>query len=164
MAHYNGSAWTPYAGPVTNDITEFQCIAEDQMYASVYGGQLLFFDDGKWEAVQSNSRASFTGIAVDEPDRIRLAGLAGTLITFENQSSPTPTTVPDCVNSGDVTLDGNITAGDAQLAFQIVMGAYMPSFEEQCAADCNGNGVVTAGDAQEIFMAALGMGMCEDTV
>lgn len=75
--------------------------------------------------------------------------------------APTPTTQP-CIHHGDVTLDGLITAGDAQLCFTTVMGVYSPTYEEECAADCNGDGNVTAGDAQTIFYAALGMGECVD--
>nr|HPQ41303.1 dockerin type I repeat-containing protein [bacterium] len=77
---------------------------------------------------------------------------------------PTPTPTSECINDGDVTLDGEITAGDAQLAFLIALGAYAPSFEEECAADCNGNGEVTAGDAQQIFLTALGSATCVDPI
>jgi hypothetical protein len=67
-----------------------------------------------------------------------------------------------CVNNGDVNLDGEITAGDAQLAFSIVLGTYSPTFEEECAADCNGDGEVTASDAQAIFLVVLGISDCAD--
>lgn len=76
--------------------------------------------------------------------------------TPTNGPSPTPTPSGECINHGDVTLNGEITAGDAQLAFLIALGSYTPTFEEACAADCNGNGEVTAGDAQGIFLVALG--------
>ena len=68
----------------------------------------------------------------------------------------------NCVNHGDVNLDGTITAADAQLAFFIVLGTYSPTFEEECAADCNGDGEVTAADAQAIFLVVLGLGDCAD--
>jgi len=61
-----------------------------------------------------------------------------------------------------VNEDGWITAGDAQLAFMITIGAYSPTFEERCAADCTGDEMVTAGDAQQIFMATIGVGSCVD--
>ncbi len=67
-----------------------------------------------------------------------------------------------CVNHGDVNLDGQLTAADAQLAFFIVLGTYSPSYEEECAADCNGDGSVTAADAQAIFLTVLGSGTCVD--
>lgn len=79
--------------------------------------------------------------------------------------SPSPTAVPTeeptptpelCLHTGDPTLDGEVTAGDAQLAFYIALGAYTPSMEEACAADCNGDDEITAGDAQLVFMVALG--------
>lgn len=68
----------------------------------------------------------------------------------------------DCVNHGDVNLDGSITAADAQLAFFIVLGIYSPTYEEGCAADCNGDDSVTAADAQAIFLTVLGLGECAD--
>jgi hypothetical protein len=68
----------------------------------------------------------------------------------------------DCVNHGDANLDGVISAGDAQLAFFIVLGAYSPTYEEECAADCNGDGLVTAADAQAIFLVVIGSGDCAD--
>ncbi len=76
-----------------------------------------------------------------------------------SSGTPTPS---NCLNHGDVTLDGEITAGDAQLAFTVALGGYTPTFEEECAADCNGDGEVTAGDAQGVFATALGSGSCMD--
>lgn len=73
-----------------------------------------------------------------------------------------PTVTPACINNGDVTQDNGITAADAQRAFNIALGYYIPNYVEECAADCNGDGDVTAGDGQAIFMAALGMGSCVD--
>lgn len=49
------------------------------------------------------------------------------------------TVQPDCINDGDVNGDGPITSADAQLAFNIALGAYTPTYEEACAADCNGD-------------------------
>jgi formylglycine-generating enzyme required for sulfatase activity len=68
----------------------------------------------------------------------------------------------DCVNDGDVTDDGDITAADAQQAFYIALGIYSPSYEEECAADCNGDGDVTSGDAQNIFLLVLSLSNCAD--
>jgi hypothetical protein len=75
---------------------------------------------------------------------------------------PTPTPTQDCINHGDVNFDGAITAADAQLAFQIALGLYTPSYEEECGADCNGDSIVTASDAQQIFLTALGSATCVD--
>ena len=72
------------------------------------------------------------------------------------------TVTPECFHTGDVTGDGFITAGDAQLAFYITLGLYAPSWEESCAADCNGDTFVTAGDAQQIFLVVLGTSTCVD--
>ncbi|HPQ42467.1 MAG TPA: dockerin type I domain-containing protein, partial [bacterium] len=57
----------------------------------------------------------------------------------------------ECIHDGDVTLDGGITAADAQAAFYIVLGSMTPTPEQACAADCNGDDSVTAADAQLIF-------------
>ncbi|MCD4653678.1 hypothetical protein K8T06_07050 [bacterium] len=76
-------------------------------------------------------------------------------------STPTPTS-PPCIHHGDVNLDDDITAADAQMAFQIALGIVIPTYEEACAADCNGDEIVTAGDAQQIFLVVLGSGMCVD--
>lgn len=67
-----------------------------------------------------------------------------------------------CIHSGDVTGDAEISAADAQRAFLIAIGAYLPTQQELCAADCNGDGAVSAGDAQSIFAAAIGLGTCLD--
>ena len=66
----------------------------------------------------------------------------------EQKSSPmttaTPTTTPTatptmvCINDGDVNDDGILTMGDSQTSFLIALGIYSPTFEEECAADCNG--------------------------
>ncbi len=69
-----------------------------------------------------------------------------------------------CLNHGDVNFNGQITAEDAQLAFSIVIGTLIPSFAEECAADCTGNDSVTAEDAQSIFGAVLGLGSCVDSI
>ncbi len=69
-----------------------------------------------------------------------------------------------CIHNGDVSLDGQTSAGDAQLAFYIALGQYQPSPTEMCAADCNGDGLVSAGDAQAIFYAALGTGRCPQSL
>ncbi len=73
----------------------------------------------------------------------------------------TSTPSPACIHHGDVTGDGGVTAADAQLAFEIVMELVVPSFVEECAADCNGDGSITAGDAQQIFGVIFG-GSCVD--
>jgi hypothetical protein len=74
-----------------------------------------------------------------------------------------PTSTPECMHHGDVNFSGTLTAADAQMAFSIVLGTLIPTYEEECAADCDASGNVTAGDAQRIFFSVLGMmGGCED--
>lgn len=69
-----------------------------------------------------------------------------------------------CYGSGDVTLDGAVSSGDAQLAYYIALGMHQATPLQPCRADCNSDGVVSAGDAQLIFYAALGMGGCPANV
>lgn len=76
--------------------------------------------------------------------------------------TPSPTPTQECLNHGDVNLDGELTAGDAQASFLIALGYGSPTYQEVCAADCNGSGDVTAGDAQAIFLAVLQTGSCAD--
>ena len=69
-----------------------------------------------------------------------------------------------CLHTGDVSGDSHITAYDAQLAFYIVLEMITPTYEENCAADCNGNGSVTAGDVQAIFFSLFSMDSCVDSL
>jgi len=71
---------------------------------------------------------------------------------------------PVCQNHGDVNFNGSITAVDAQLAFTIALGLFIPTDEEYCAADCNGDGIITSGDSQNIFYSILGLENCVDPV
>jgi len=99
----------------------------------------------------------------DSSGSVRINSIQRTLGTyFLAPSGPTPTP-GECLNHGDVSLDGEVTAADAQLTFMIALGSHSPTYEEECAADCNGDGEVTAGDAQNVFMVALGsMSSCAD--
>lgn len=81
--------------------------------------------------------------------------------------TPEPTATPtgQCFNHGDVNFSGGLSAEDAQITFNIVLGLVTPTVAEECAADCNGNGSVAAGDAQTIFFTVLGMaGGCADPI
>lgn len=72
---------------------------------------------------------------------------------------------PACVHHGDVNFSGGLTAADAQMVFNIVLGLITPTYEEACAADCNSSGSITAGDSQTTFYAVLGLGDgCVDTI
>ena len=76
----------------------------------------------------------------------------------------TATATPDCFNHGDVDFNESLTAGDAQMTFNIVLGMYSPTYEEGCAANCNGDLSITAGDAQNIFNSVLGTASCVDPI
>ncbi len=78
--------------------------------------------------------------------------------------TPTPTATPECIHHGDVDFSGNYNAGDAQMAFGIALEMITPTYEEACAADCNGDGSVSAGDAQVIFGAVLELDSCVDPI
>ena len=70
-------------------------------------------------------------------------------------ASPTPTPTPSCPHDGDVNEDGKLTAKDALLAFEYVLGKTLLTSCQQSHADANGNGKVTAADALCIFKAVL---------
>ena len=63
----------------------------------------------------------------------------------------TPTATPSCYNDGDVDNNGQLTAQDAQKAFQIYLQTIAFDDEMYCSGDCNGSGIVTPGDALCIF-------------
>lgn len=85
--------------------------------------------------------------------------------TFRTYRCTDATPTPLCINHGDVDFNGMLTAGDAQMTFNIVLGTIVPTYEEECAADCDGNGTVTAADAQRIFLSVLGLvSGCEDPI
>lgn len=76
---------------------------------------------------------------------------------------PTPTPTPgECINDGDVNMDGEITSADAQMAFEIALMIVIPTYDEACAADCNADEEISAGDAQRIFQTYLGLNNCID--
>jgi len=121
------------------------------------------------------------GIFIEYPSLITGRSVAGAVRTSEfiytaggsdgsvldvAEKIPLVQSVEPCINNGDVNLDGEITAGDALLAFQISLGVFPPPipYQQLCAADCNGDEIVTAGDAQAIFLTALGLGSCADPV
>ncbi|MBN1295138.1 hypothetical protein JXA80_00060 [bacterium] len=79
--------------------------------------------------------------------------------------TPEPTATPSgepCIHDGDVTQDGELSVGDAQRAFYIVLGMVTPTIEEACAADCNGDNEISAGDSQQIFQTVLMLDSCVD--
>ena len=85
--------------------------------------------------------------------------------TYDNAGNLLNRTIADaCLNHGDVDANGQLTAQDAQTAFNIVMGFYTPTPEENCAADCSGDSDVTAGDAQAIFTHVIYGGACADPI
>lgn len=93
-----------------------------------------------------------------------LSDLQGDIADFDIENGMYSVYFPVLICSGDVNGDEQITVGDAQMAFFIVLGLYYPSQEEEAAADCNCNGIVTADDALQIFRAVLLMDTCVDPI
>lgn len=58
---------------------------------------------------------------------------------------------PECLRHGDINASGSITAQDVQLAFFAVLGLATLSTEQECAADCDGNGENSANDCSRLF-------------
>jgi len=71
--------------------------------------------------------------------------------TSSTTISTTTTSTPVCPRLGDVTGDGSITPGDAQLAFEIYLGRVAPNYCQAKTSDANCDTNITPQDAQWIF-------------
>ncbi|MGD9347887.1 MAG: hypothetical protein PVH84_18635, partial [Candidatus Aminicenantes bacterium] len=65
-------------------------------------------------------------------------------------------TYKPCSVLGDVDDNGNITPGDAQMAFEIFLGRITPDICQEMTSDANCSDVTTPGDSQQIFEHFLG--------
>ncbi len=144
----NGTTWTSLWDHTGSTFTDGDWQSMSYDISAVADGQATVYL--RWVMGTTDTSVIYCGWNIDD---IEIWGVS---------NAPEPTPTPACVNHGDVNFDGTITAGDAQLTFQIALGAYSPTPEEACAADCTGDGNVTAGDAQAVFIAALGVGTCAD--
>ncbi|MCD4652538.1 hypothetical protein K8T06_01225, partial [bacterium] len=108
----------------TQQVFDISSVADDQ--ATVFL---------RWVMGSTDNSVTYCGWNIDD---VEIWADGGAI-----EPTPTPTPV-ECINHGDVDLNGELTAGDAQLAFQIALMMYTPSYEEECAADCNGDSEVTA--------------------
>lgn len=146
----NGSTWTTvwdHTGSTFTD-TEWQPISFD--ISSIADHQPTVYL--RWVMGTTDYSVTYCGWNIDDVE-----------IWAEDLSVTPPTPTPNpCVNNGDVNNDGTLSSNDAQLAFQIALGTFTPTFEEACAADCNGDDEISSADAQQIFMAALGSAACAD--
>lgn len=79
-----------------------------------------------------------------------------------NPPDMTITNVDDeaACRAGDVNANGQVSAFDASLILQFVVGSKAPTTAERCAADFNGNGSVTAFDASLVLQCVVGTGPC----
>jgi subtilisin family serine protease len=70
------------------------------------------------------------------------------------------TSVDDDGRRGDVNANGQVTALDASMILQIVVGTLKPDAAQSWAADANGSGAVTALDAATVLQCVVGSGPC----
>ncbi len=164
----NGSTWTTIWNHTGSDLvdTSWQAMAYD--ISAVADGQSTVYL--RWVMGTSDSSVSFCGWNIDDIEIwgastiVTPTATPGTPTPTATPGTPTPTEPPNCIHHGDVNFSGDLTASDAQMAFQIALGTITPTYEEGCAADCNSDGSTTAGDAQAIFLAVLGLGNCAEPI
>jgi hypothetical protein len=80
-----------------------------------------------------------------------------------NPADPSVTNLDDdpACRPGDINGNAQITAFDASLILQVVVGTLTPTEAETCAADFNHNGTITAFDASKVLQCVVGTGPCE---
>ena len=107
-----------------------------------------FFADGsvKWQYVAGGAIESSPVIGSDE--RIYIGTNDGKLYAMGTE-------VIEAI-AGDINGDGQVTPGDALLAFEFFLGREIPTSEQFEAADMNKDGRITPGDALAIFEIFLG--------
>jgi len=73
---------------------------------------------------------------------------------------------PPCINDGDVDMNGQLTPNDANMSFRIFLQLIpVPTYEETCSADCDGNETITPADGLCIYQNYLsGECFCADEV
>ncbi|MBN1880293.1 redoxin domain-containing protein [bacterium] len=161
LAYNIGSSYNNYIDHLNPTGGSYSILEND---SPVYN-TMIAYDSGTYKTIGSSIK--FGGLSNGST---QLTTFMNAVLTFFGIApEPTPTPIPTatptenpCVNNGDANLDDDLTAGDAQTAFYIVLGLVTPTTEQECAADCNGDQEVTAGDAQNIFLAVLGTGACVD--
>jgi hypothetical protein len=150
------------ATPYTGDNAGFQISTNGSDWTYIWRHTTDGFNDTEWRAMAYN----ISDIADGEPT-VYLRWLmgptdeAGTNCGWYLDDIEIWGRENTCIHHGDVNFNGMVTAGDARMSFMIVIGEYVPTFEEDCAADCNGDGLVTMDDTQRIFMTALANDECE---
>jgi len=82
-----------------------------------------------------------------------------TLPPFSMTVISSDTAATPLITVGDVNGNGSVTAFDAAVVLQAVVGATTLTPQQQCAADYNANGSVTAFDASLILQCVVG-GAC----
>lgn len=123
-------------------------------------------DNFRLSSIVGGAHAGFVGFICDTTfDTITFHDpyISFTVTGIDNLSFAIAQT-QECQHHGDVNLDGVLSAEDAQITFNIVLEVYTPTFEEECAADCNSDDSITAGDAQSIFGAVLSLDSCVDPI
>ncbi len=115
-----------------------------------------------WDDIDGEIRPAGSGYDMGSDEAFSITPTPSNTPTITPSPTATPTPTQSCIHHGDANLDGTVTAGDAQMAFNIALGLITPTYEEECAADCNADGTVTAGDAQQIFGVVMGTDDCVD--
>lgn len=108
------------------------------------------------------------GYTVDTSIPIKIQAYTDGIACLCPRSFETNFLYKTCPRLGDVNEDGNVTPGDAQMAFEIYLGMITPTFcqlttsDANCSCPCNckehteQNNCITPGDAQRIFEHYLG--------
>lgn len=162
VSNNNGSSWTTiWENTATLEAGQWDYWEFDISNQAAGYGQVMV----RWGIGPTDSGWTYCGWNIDDVSVSYEQPCQSATPTPNPTVTPAPTNTPEeCNNDGDPNFDDEITAGDAQMGFQIALGAISPTEDEACAADCNGDGEVTAGDAQQMFMAALGSDTCADPI
>jgi alpha-L-arabinofuranosidase len=104
-------------------------------------------------AITTQSLSNF-----DPAQNITLPPYSMTLITTSGTGG-----LPLAIAKGDVNGNGSVTAFDASVVLQSVVGATALDTRQRCAADYDGNGSVSAFDAASILRCIVGVGCTSST-
>ena len=141
ISNNGGSSWITLWSHTGSTVTPSSWTYEEYDISEWAGG----YSNVKlrWSMGPTDSSVTYCGWNIDD-----------VMVSFTSECSPEPTPTPpdECLNSGDVNGDQNISPQDALMSFQIYLGIISdPTTTEFCSADCNGNTSVTPEDALCIF-------------
>jgi len=93
---------------------------------------------------------------VETESDLQADGFIQDFIDYVPDPCITTFTYMPCTILGDVDGNGNVTPGDAQMAFEIFLGRIDPDICQEMTSDANCSDVTTPGDSQQIFEHFLG--------